>query len=72
MDHASDVDCSSDESKVVEMPNFGPFCVVFILAQEDLDVLRVRYQISSKFRLEVTGPKDILDSSSILRSDCAL
>ena len=50
----SDVASSSDRPKVTEVPNFGPFWINSILTLEDLEVIRLRYQIPIEFKLQVT------------------
>ena len=55
-DHAPNVSSSSDKSEVRELLNFGPFRVAGILCSKDLEVLHLRYQISSEFRLEIASP----------------
>ena len=53
VDSESDIACSSGRP---EVPDFGPYRVYSILFFENLEVLRLKYQISSEYELEGAVP----------------
>ena len=52
-DPESEVAYSSDRLEASEVPDFGPFRVNSILTPKDLEIIRLKYQILTQFRLEV-------------------